>query len=105
MTIRTTEYMYHASKYVLIRNFKKCLKHISLIVIEFGLVILLSKLLPTMASVSYVSWIIYAVMIFSLAATVVLIINYFAFKNEFRELIKTLKRTFFKRGGKCINIK
>lgn len=100
MFIRTIEFMYHTSKNILNRNFKKCLKHLFSILLEFVIVIFVSNFIPSMTTLSYINWIVYAIIIFIISFMIVLIINILFFKAEIKEVIYIFKNLKNRRGVK-----
>lgn len=101
MTIRTIEFIYHSNKYILKRNIMKSVKKILLIVIETLIIIFISNYLPYVENVNYINWIINALMIFIISSFITIIINYIFYKNEFKELINTLKNIVKRKKLKC----
>lgn len=98
MTIRTLEFMIHVSYKILNRKISKCLKHLLVIILEFVLVILISKLLPNMLITSYLNWIYYALMIFMIALIIVMVVNFIFFRKEFSEIYTIIKKSIKRRG-------
>ncbi len=91
MFIRTIEFVYHSNKYILNRNLLISVKKIILIIIETMLIVFISKYLPYLENINYLNWIINAIMVSVVACIFVIPINYIFYKNEFIELVKTLK--------------
>ena len=91
MLIRTVELIYYTSKNILKRDIKISIKKMLIIIFEFGLVILIVKFIPTFKITSYLTWIIQAIIIFTISVIVVLIMNWILYKAEVLEIIKMLK--------------
>lgn len=91
MTIRTIEFVYHTNKYILKRNIIISVKKIFLVVIETLLIIFACKYAPYLDNINYFNWILNALITFIVAVIITLSINIIFYKNEFKELINTLK--------------
>jgi len=89
--IRTIEFMYHTNKYILEINIIKSIKKILIIVVEFIIIILITNFISLEYINSYLSWIVYAIIIFLLTSLITLSINYIVYKKEFKELFKIVK--------------
>jgi len=92
MSIRTIEFVYHTSKYILKRTIFDSLKKIVLVVIETVVIVYLSKYLPLIESTSYVSWLYNALFVSFEAVIVVFITSIIFYKNEIFEILKLLKK-------------
>jgi len=92
MLVRTSEFIYHTNKYVLKRSILISIKKVILIVIETILIVLCSNLLPEFSITSYLSWFIYAVIVFMFASFITITLNYLFYKKDFHDLIKVLKK-------------
>lgn len=92
MTIRTSEFIYHANKHILNRNINISIKKIALILIETIIIVFISNYLPYLDNTNYINWILNAVMTIILASTICIPINFILYKNEFKELINTFKK-------------
>ena len=90
MTIRTIEFVYHSNKFILNRSIWKSIRKVFLIIIETIIIIFISRQLPYFENVSYLNWIINALMVFGISCTITLSINYIFFKNEFKEIIRII---------------
>ena len=97
MTIRTIEFAYHTSKYILKRGFKTSIKMFSVFAIEFTISVLVCGLLPKLTSLSYFAWIIEALMVFVITVLIVLIINNIFYGEERKNLYSLVKRIIFKK--------
>lgn len=92
MAIRTVEFIYHVNKYILKRRIWMTFRKITHLVVETVVIVLISQLIRAPEMSSYWNWIIYAMQIFGVAIAVVLPLNYWMYKNDFKDLRKTLKR-------------
>ena len=92
MTIRTSEFIYHANKHILKRNIGISIKKIALILIETVIIVFISNYLPYLDNTNYINWILNAVMTMILASAICIPINFILYKNEFKELINTFKK-------------
>ena len=97
MLIRTVEFVYHINKYILNRSAFESIKKILVIIIEVLLIVFLSKYLPKINVVSYLTWIEYALLVGLLAVIVVLSVNIIIYKKEFKEMINIIKNIFKKK--------
>ena len=100
MLIRTIEFVYHTNKYILNRNIFESVKKIIIIIIEVLLIVFLSKYLPKINIISYLTWIEYALLVSILSIAIVLLINVIIYKKEFKEMINILKNLFKRRRKK-----
>ena len=91
MTIRTIEFVYHTSKYILDRSIWDSIKKITIVVVETLIIVFISRYLPCVNYDSYTSWIINAFMVFIFASLVTIVLNYVLYKREFKDLLKILK--------------
>ena len=97
MLIRTVEFVYHTNKYILNRSAFESIKKILVIIIEVLLIVFLSKYLPKIKVISYLTWIEFALLVGLLAVIVVLSINIIIYKKEFKEMINIIKNIFKKK--------
>ncbi len=92
MTIRTIEMIYHASKYLLKRNYSVSIKMILVIMLEFCLSVFICSFLPNLTEINYIAWFIKAIMVFIITMIVVLSINLLIYKDEKNNLKSMIKR-------------
>lgn len=97
MLIRTIEFVYHTNKYILNRNVFESVKKIIIIIIEVLLIVFLSKCLPKINIISYLTWIEYALLVGILSVVIVLSVNIIIYKKEFKEMINIIKNIFKKK--------
>lgn len=97
MTIRTIEFMYHTNKYILERKQIESIKRVVITAIQTLLVILICKLVPEIEMVSYFTWIKYAIIVFAIAAIVILPSNLLIYRKDANELLAMGKRIISKK--------
>lgn len=100
MIIRTIEFMYHTNKYILERTQIASLKRMGVIIIQLVIICILAKMLPTIEMVSYISWMLYALVIALITIIVVIPINLIIYKEDTKQLIKIIQNNFLKRKVK-----
>lgn len=100
MLIRTIEFVYHANKYILNRNIFESVKKIIIIIIEVLLIVFLSKYLPKINIISYLTWIEYALLVGILSVVIVLSVNIIIYRKEFKEMRNIFKNLFKQRSKK-----
>ena len=92
MLIRTVEFIYHTSKYILERNIWVSIKRVILVLIEILITVLLVRILPTIEFISYTNWIIYAILVAGVSSLVTVAINFIVYKEDVKGLFNILKR-------------
>lgn len=100
MLIRTIEFVYHANKYILTRNIFESVKKIIIIIIEVLLIVFLSKYLPKINIISYLTWIESASLVGILSVVIVLSVNIIIYRKEFKEMRNIFKNLFKQRSKK-----
>lgn len=100
MLIRTVEFVYHTNKYILNRNIFESVKKIIIIIIEVLLIVFLSKYLPKINIISYLTWIEYALLVGILSVVIVLSANIIIYRKEFKEMRNIFKNLFKQRSKK-----
>ena len=93
MTIRTIEFIYHTSKYVLKRNQLYSYIHIVITIIQTVVIFVLSNIIIGETEFSsYFVWIGYAVIIGIITSTIVGISNILIYRKETRGLLEIVKK-------------
>ncbi len=92
MVIRTSEFIYYTSKYVLKRNILVSIKMIFVFSLEFIISVLLCSFLPDLSKISYISWIMKAILVFIITIIVVLLFNNIFYREEKDKLKQMIKR-------------
>lgn len=97
MTVRTIEFMYHCSKYILKRNQINSYIHLGIVCIETFIIFVVTNLIiKDISFETYSIWIKYAVISGILACIITLAINSLLYKEDTKGLIKILKNNFNK---------
>ena len=92
MTIRTIEFIYHTNKYILKRNIFETIKKIGLIITETLIIVLICCFVPYFDNVSYVNWIINAIITGTIAIIIVFTINIIVYKQDMKSFLEIFKR-------------
>lgn len=72
MIIRTVEFMYHASKYILKRNLWYTFSKLLITLLEFVIVVLICNFIPKVEVTNYITWIIQAIIVTAISVCIVL---------------------------------
>lgn len=97
MTIRTIEFMYHCSKYILKRNKINSYIHLGIVFIETLIIfIVINFIIRGISFETYTTWIKYAITSGISACIITLAINCLLYKEDTKGLIKILKNNFNK---------
>ena len=96
MTIRTMEFMYHASKYILNRSVLYTFKRVLIIAIEIIIVAIIIKLKPKIEINNYFKWIMEAIIIVLISVIVVIPINSIIYKENLKDMVKIINNIFNK---------
>lgn len=98
MTIRTIEFMYHTSKYILKRKQIYSILHIVIMTLQTIIICILIFLLTKgIEFTSYLQWIKYAILAGIISCIITILINCIVYRNETKETIEMLKRNFLKK--------
>lgn len=101
MLIRTVEFIYHSSKYILQRKISDTVKRVVLLFIEMIILVPIGMMLCNRYQVnSYMSWIFMAILVSITVALVVVIVNSLIYIKEVKSVVDIVKRNFFKKGDK-----
>lgn len=98
MLIRTCEFIYHANKYILNRSIFISVTKVILALLETIVVVFISKNITMLENISYINWIINAIIIGLISSVVVLLINTIFYKNEFKSIFLIIKNMFKKKN-------
>lgn len=99
MFIRTVEFIYHSSKYILDRKIWNSVGRILILFIEIAILVPIGMIVCNKYLIeSYASWIIVALVVTLLVSIIVIIINSVIYKNDVKAVIGILKRNFMKKG-------
>lgn len=103
MLIRTFEFMYHTSKYILQRAQKENIKRIFVVLIEVLLITPIGFYVSKYFEVdSYMMWILLAIIIGIISLVIVGVINAIIYKKDLKDLISMIKRVFVREKEKVI---
>lgn len=91
MLIRTIEFVYHTNKYILKRSVLISLRKILLCALETVLVLFIIHFIPDVCGNTYISWGIYALLIFAITSIIILVINVLLYINDFKQLLNMFK--------------
>ena len=95
MLIRTIEFMYHTSKYILKRNIIENIKRVLILIMEVLIVVPLGFYISQYITVnSYINWIINAIIVAVISAIIVIPTNLIIYKNETKALLAIVKNIF-----------
>lgn len=93
MLIRTFEFMYHTSKYVLNRNQKYSIIHFLLSAVECVIVcLIINQIIINVKFNSYVIWIKYAIVSTIITSVLIVLINILFYRNELKNLLVILNK-------------
>ena len=99
MFVRTIEFMYHTSKYILERSVWYTFKRLIVIAVEVGIVAVLVNVIPSVEVTGYMTWALQALIVAVISAVVVLTINCIVYRDNLKNLIGIAKN-ILKRGKK-----
>lgn len=93
MTIRTMEFMYHTSKYILKRNQIENVKRVVILIVEIIVLVPIGFLIGRFIEVnSYVSWIVLAVIVGVISILGVGTVNGIIYRKDLKDLLDMIKR-------------
>jgi len=98
MLIRTVEFIYHASKYILERSIWISIKKALVIGVEVVVIIFIMQFIPDFKSLSYMAWILKGIIVFSISTILVVAINVTIYIDDFKEGLNVLKNIIAKRN-------
>lgn len=95
MTIRTIEFMYHTSKYILKRRLMENVKRVTILIIETLIIVPIGFYISSFIEVnSYIGWIGLAVIVGVVALLGVGITNSIIYRKDLKDLLNMIKRIF-----------
>lgn len=95
MTIRTIEFMYHTSKYILKRSQMENIKRIVILLVEMLVIVPIGFFISRFIEVnSYISWLVLAVIVGVIALLVVGTANSIIYRKDLKDLLDMIKRNF-----------
>ncbi len=99
MFVRTIEFVYHSSKYILERKIWDAVGRIILLGIETLLIVPIGMIICNRYNVdSYMTWIIMATIVTIVVVLIVIIVNSIIYRKDVKSLIDMLKRNFLRKG-------
>lgn len=97
MFIRTIEFMYHTSKYILDRSAWYTFKRLIVITVEVLIIALLVWLIPNIEVTNYLTWILQAIIVAVISSIVVVTINCVIYKENVKNVIGIIKNLLHRR--------
>ena len=93
MTIRTVEFMYHTSKYILKRNQMENVKRVVILIIEMLVLVPIGFFISKFIEVnSYVSWLFLAIIVGIIALLGVGTVNGIIYRKDLKDLLDMIKK-------------
>lgn len=97
MSLRTIEFIYHTNTHILHRNVLESFKKVFLVIVETAFVMFVARFLPMKENISYIYWILNAIIVFISTTLIVGIINFICYREEFSLFIKSMRNTLKRR--------
>ena len=97
MFVRTIEFMYHTSKYILDRSVLYTFKRLLVIAIEVIIVAVITNVIPSINVTNYLTWIGQAIIVAVISSIVVITINCIVYRDNVKNVIGIVKNVL-KRG-------
>ena len=88
MAIRTIEFMYHTSKYILNRSLWYTFKRLFVIALEIGIISLIINNIPQMEIISYKIWILRAIIVTLISSVIVITINCILYRKNVKNVFE-----------------
>ncbi len=92
MIIRTIEFVIHTNKYILKRSVMISLKKILLCLLETTIIVFIISYIPNISGNTYLSWIGYAIIVFTVTAFIIVCINYLVYRDDFKYVLELFKK-------------
>ena len=100
MLIRTAEFMYHTSKYILKRKIIENVKRVVILIIEILVIVPIGFYISKYMVVnSYLSWIINAIIIAAISIVIIVPVNLISYEKATKELLKMVKNILKRRSN------
>ena len=96
-TVRTIEFNYHASKYILERNIIKSFIKPTIALIESIIIFFIFNSIKLFEITNYFNWLLYAIIVFIISTIIVLIVNLILYKNDLVNLKYVFKNLMKRR--------
>ena len=97
MLIRTIEFIYHSNRFILNRKISESIKKILLLIVQTLLIVIICHKVPYLDNLSYFQWFINALITGTIAAILVLFINFIFYREDIKNLINILKKITIKK--------
>lgn len=97
MFVRTIEFMYHTSKYILERSVLYTFKRLLVITIEVIIVAVIVNVIPSINVTNYLTWIVQAIIVAVISSIVVITINCLVYRDNVKNVVGIVKNVL-KRG-------
>ena len=94
MSIRTIEFMYHCSRYILNRSVWYTFKRLFVIAFEFCILAVIINCLPKVEITNYQTWILQAIAITSISAVFVITTNCLLYRDNVKNVLGIVKNIF-----------
>ena len=91
MTIRTTEFMYHANYKILKLNMLKSFKKICILILIIFLTFVSANKIFILENSSYLNWIMNALLIFLYSSLLTLLFNFIFYRKQLSEMVRIVK--------------
>lgn len=99
MSIRTIEFMYHTSKYILDRSVWYTFKRLAVIAVEVIIVAIIVNLIPSINVTNYITWIVQAIIVAIISITVVISINSIVYKENVKNVLEMVKKLLHRKAA------
>lgn len=100
MIIRTIEFIYHSSKYILERSFWNAAKRILLLFFELVLLVPIGVYICNKYTIKeYTTWIVMAIIVTLTVSVIVILMNLLVYKNDAKSVLEILKKNIVKKEG------
>lgn len=96
--IRSIEFNYHASKYILKRGVKSGFVKPLIAVIEMLIIVFVLNKLYLFPINNYINWFIYSIIILVMSTIITFFLNCIIYRSDFKNIFKIFKRTLNKKG-------
>lgn len=97
MIIRTIEFMYHTSKYILERSIWHTYKRLIAVAIQVTIILLITQFIPMTNVTDYAQWTVKALIVAVISGTVVITLNCILYKNDIKDVLNIIKRILFRK--------
>ena len=95
MVIRTIEFMYHTSKYILKRNQMENVKRVAILIVEMLVLVPIGFFISKFIEVnSYISWLFLAIIVGVISLLGVVTVNGIIYRKDLKDLLDMVKRIF-----------